>query len=198
MTREVIFPQRQGNADPHTSSALVRAAVNQQPVWSSNFIHQIIGVSVSPLPSASPESKLHSHCIWQGTQPTAAHSYHSHLYDVPISYTRAGTFHLPNFTTNFCKHQTGIGKASTALQWYGYTVVWQRTGLPISGTRNQHAKTGASRDTTVLTCFCYVNLPLSWGGNQLESQTEHRAGQETYSQDRMLQCTDIAQRSYSL
>lgn len=94
--------------------------------------------------------------------------------------------------------KTGIGKASTALQWYGYTVVWQRTGLPISGTRNQHAKTGASRDTTVLTCFCYVNLPLSWGGNQLESQTEHCAGQETYSQDRMLQCTDIAQRSYSL
>lgn len=32
MTQAVIFPQQQGNADPHTSSALVRAVVNQQPV----------------------------------------------------------------------------------------------------------------------------------------------------------------------
>lgn len=104
MTWEVIFPQHQGNADSHTSSALVRAVVNQQPVWNSNFTHQIIGVSVTPLPSASPESKLHSHHTWQGTQPTAAHSHHSHLHDVPISSTRAGTFHLPNFTTNFLNH----------------------------------------------------------------------------------------------
>lgn len=72
--------------------------------FKSNFTYQIISVSVSPLPSASPESKLHPHHTWQGTQPTAAHSHHSYLHKVPINYTRAGTSHLPNFTANFLNH----------------------------------------------------------------------------------------------